>query len=62
MISFSHNYADEKMPYTYGENIESVIKSLEQGANLIFNLSKNNQVKGSEGKSDLLLSTDKTVK
>ena len=30
------NYADGTTPYIYGENIESVIKSLEQSANLLF--------------------------
>ena len=29
------NYADDTTPYTYGENIETLIKSLEQSHNLL---------------------------
>ena len=42
------NYTDDTAPYIYGENIEYVINSLEQSANLLFNLFKNNQMKGNE--------------
>ena len=55
------NYADDTTPYIYGENIESVIKSLEQSANLLFNWLKSNQVKGNDDKCQVLLSTDETV-
>ena len=42
------NYADDAIPCVYGENIESVIKSSEQSANLLFNWFKRNQMKGNE--------------
>ena len=37
LIKDSHvaNYADDTIPYIYRENIGSVIKSLEQSANLL---------------------------
>ena len=38
------NYPDDTTPYIYGENIESVIKSLEQSVNLLFNWFKSNQM------------------
>ena len=55
------NYSDDTTPYIYGENIESVIKSLEQSANLLFNWFKSNQMKSNEDKCHVLLSTDETV-
>ena len=55
------NYADDTSPYIYGENIEYVIKLLEQPANVLFNWFKNNQIKGNEDKGYILLSTDTTV-
>ena len=50
----SANYEDNTTPYIYGENIESVIKSLKQSANFLFNWSKNNQMKGNEDKCHVL--------
>ena len=38
------NYPDDTTPHIYGENIESVIKSLEQSVNLLFNWFKSNQM------------------
>ena len=55
------NYADDTTPYIYGENIESVIKSLEQSTNLLFDWFKSNQMNGNEDKCHVLLSTDETV-
>ena len=55
------NQADDTTPYIYGANIESVITSLEQSANLLFNWYKSNQIKGNADKCHVLLSTDKTV-
>ena len=55
------NYADSTIPSTYGENIESVIKLLEQSANLLFNWFKNNQMKDNEDRFHVLLNTDETV-
>ena len=55
------NYADGTTPNIYGENIESVIKSLEQSANLLFIWFKSNEIKGNEDKYHVLLSTDETV-
>ena len=48
------NYADNTTPYIYGENIESVIKSLKQSVSFLFNWSKNNQMKGNEDKCHVL--------
>ena len=55
------NYADEKTPYIYGENIETLINSLERSANLLFDWFKSNQMKGNEDKYHVLPSTDETV-
>ena len=55
------NYADDTTPYIYVENTESVIKSLEQSVSLLFNCFKSNQMKGNEGKCEILLGTDETV-
>ena len=44
------NYADDTTPYIHGENMESIIKSEEQSANLLFNWFKNDQMKGHEDK------------
>ena len=55
------NYADDITPCIYCENIESVIKSLEQSANLLFNSFKNSQMKGNQDKYHLLLNTDQKV-
>ena len=45
----------------YGEKIESVIKLLEQSANLLLNWFKNNQMKDNEVKCYILFSADKTT-
>ena len=45
----------------YGEKIESVIKLLEQSANLLLNWFKNNQMKDNEVKCHILFSADKTT-
>ena len=55
------NYADDKTPYSYGENIECVIKLLEQSAYLLFDWFKSNQMKSNEKKYHVLLSTDETL-
>ena len=55
------NHEVETTPYIYGENIESVIKSLEQSANLLFNWFKNNQMKRKEDECQVLLCTEETV-
>ena len=55
------NYADDTTPYIYSENIESVIKSWEQSANLLFNWFKSNQMKDNKDKRHVLLSTDEMV-
>ena len=55
------NYADDTTPYIYRENIKSLIKSLEQSTNLLFNWFKSNQIKGNEDKRHVLLSADETV-
>ena len=55
------NYADGTTPYIYDKNLGSVIKSLEQSVNLLFNWFKSNQLKGNEDKCHVWLSTDETV-
>ena len=42
------NYADDTTPYVCGIDITSVIKSLENAAEIVFTWFKNNQMKGNE--------------
>ena len=51
------NYADDTTPYVCGKDITSVIKSLENAAEIVFTWFKNNQMKGNEEKRDVVLST-----
>ena len=55
------NYGNETTLYIYGENIESVIKSLKQSANLLFNWFQSNQMKDNKDKCHVLPSADETV-
>ena len=48
-------------PYIYGENIESLMKLLEQSVNLLFNWFKNNQMKVNENDCQVYSRTDETV-
>ena len=51
------NYADDTTPYICGKDITSVIKSLENAAEIVFIWFKNNQMNGNEEKCDVVLST-----
>ena len=63
LLKYMHvaNYPDDTTPYIYGENIESVTRSLEQSVNLLFNWCKSYQMKGNDDNCHLFLSTDETV-
>ena len=50
------NYADDTTPYVCGKDI-TVIKSLENAAEIVFTWFKNNQMKGNEDKCHVVLST-----
>ena len=51
------NYADHATPYACGIDITSVIKSLENAAEIVFTWFKNSQMKGKEDKCHVVLST-----
>ena len=51
------NYADDTTPHVCGRDITSVIKSLENAAEIAFTWFKNNQIKGNEDKCHVVLST-----
>ena len=52
------SYADDTTPYTYGENFEEVIKSLEDSSKILFQWFTNNYMKANADKCHLLLSTN----
>ena len=51
------NYADDTTPYVCGIDITSVIKSLENAAEIVFTWFKNNHMKGNKDKYHVVLST-----
>ena len=51
------NYADDATPYVCRKDITSVIKSLEDAAEIVFTWFKNNQMKSNEDKCHVVLST-----
>ena len=51
------SYADDSTLYVTGDNLESVLKQLEQAAKLLFQWFSDNQIKGNEDKSHVLTST-----
>ena len=55
------NYADDTTPYICGKDIPSVIKSLENAAEIVFTWFKNNQMKGNEYQCHVALSTHEDV-
>ena len=63
LLKYMHiaNYPDDTTPYIYGENIESVTRSLEQSVNPLFNWCKSYQMKGNDDNCHLFFSTDETV-
>ena len=50
-------YADDSTLYVTGDNLESVLKQLEQAAKLLFQWFSDNQIKGNKDKSHVLTST-----
>ena len=50
-------YADDSTLYVTGDNLESVLKQLEQAAKLLFQWFSANEIKGNEDKSHVLTST-----
>ena len=50
------NYADDTTPYVCGNDMTSVIKSLENAAEIVFTWFKNNQMEGNEDKFHVALS------
>ena len=55
------SFADDTTPYVTGDNLESVVKQLEQAAKLLFQWFSDNQMKGSEDKCHFLISAKKSV-
>ena len=55
------NYADDTTPYVTGDNLESVIKQLEQATKLLFQWFSDNQMKGNEDKCHALIGTKEKV-
>ena len=55
------NYADDTTPYTAQEDLETVIRSLERCAKIIFSWFEFNYMKANSDKSHLLLSSDNEV-
>ena len=53
------SYADDTTPYVTGDNLESVVKQLEQAAKLLFQWFSGNQMKGNEDKCHFLISAKK---
>ena len=51
------NYADDRTPCVCGKDITSVIKSLENAAEIVFTWFKNNHMKGNKDKYHVVLST-----
>ena len=54
-------YADDATPYVTRDNVESVIKQLEQVAKLLLQWFSNKQMKGNKDKCHVLISTKEKV-
>ena len=54
-------FADDTTPYVTKDNVESVIKQLEQVAKLLFQWFSNKQMKENEDKCHVLISTKEKV-
>ena len=54
-------YPDDTTPYVTRDNVESVIKQLEQVAKLLLQWFSNKQMKGNEDKCHVLISTKEKV-
>ena len=55
------SYADNNTPYTSGQNIDNVIRTLENDSVRLFKWFSNNQMKANKDKCHLLLSNKETV-
>ena len=55
------NYADDTTPYVCNKDITSLIKSLENAAEIVFTWFKNNQMKSNEDKCHVVLSRYKDM-
>ena len=55
------SYKDDTTPYVTGNKLVSVIKQLEQAAKVLFQRFFDNQMKGSEDKCHVLISTKEKV-
>ena len=55
------SYADDSTPFIVENNIDSVIASLEQVSDALFNWFKNNRLKSNVDKCHALVSTNKLV-
>ena len=54
-------YADDNTPYTSGQNIDDVIRTLENDSVRLFKWFSNNQMKANKDKCHLLLSNKEIV-
>ena len=55
------SYADDNTPYVIADNIDGVIKSLEEASEILFKWFNDNLVKSNADKCHLLVSTNNTV-
>ena len=56
------SYADDNTPYVIADNIDGVIKSLEEASEILFKWFNDNLMEINADKFHLLVSTNKTVK
>ena len=56
------SYADDNTPYVIADNIDGVIKSLEEASEILFKWFNNNLMRINANKCHLLVSTNNTVK
>ena len=56
------SYADDNIPYVIADNIDGVIKSLEEASEMLFKWFNDNLMRINAGKGHLLVSTNNTVK
>ena len=56
------SYADDNTPYVIADNIDGVIKSLEEASEILFKWFNDNLMKINADKCHLLVSTNNTIK
>ena len=56
------SYADDNTPYVITDNIDGVVKALEEASEILFKWLNDNLMKSSDEKCHLLVSTNNTVK